>query len=58
MINLIVDDIDAAPARVAEGGGTVLPEREDSEYGRFGWFLDPEGHKVELWQPPQPNEMP
>jgi len=25
---------------------------EDGEFGRFGWFLDPEGNKVELWRPP------
>ncbi len=58
MINLIVDDVDAALARIAAGGATVLPEREDGEFGRFGWFLDPEGHKVELWQPPPPNQTP
>jgi hypothetical protein len=23
----------------------------DMEYGRFGWFFDPEGNKVELWEP-------
>ncbi len=25
---------------------------EESEFGRFGWFVDPEGNKVELWVPP------
>lgn len=34
------------------GGATVLPQHEEGEYGRFGWFLDPDGNKVELWQPP------
>ncbi len=52
MINLAVDDLDGCLARVAEGGATVMPDREEGEYGRFGWFLDPEGNKVELWQPP------
>ena len=52
MINLIVDDLDGCLARVAEGGAEVMPDREDAEFGRFGWFLDPEGNKVELWQPP------
>jgi predicted enzyme related to lactoylglutathione lyase len=32
-------------------GTTVDPKRDDSEYGRFGWFTDPEGNRVELWQP-------
>lgn len=52
MINLIVDDLDGCLARVREGGATVMPDVEDSEFGRFGWFMDPEGNKVELWQPP------
>ncbi len=52
MINLIVDDLDGCLARVREGGAEVMPDVEDSEFGRFGWFLDPEGNKVELWQPP------
>jgi predicted enzyme related to lactoylglutathione lyase len=52
MINLIVDDLEGCLARVAAGGAQVLPRREESDYGRFGWFLDPEGNKVELWQPP------
>jgi hypothetical protein len=29
---------------------------EESEYGRFGWFIDPDGIKVELWQPPVPKD--
>ena len=30
----------------------VLEKTDDSEYGKFGWVVDPEGNKVELWQPP------
>ena len=30
----------------------VLEKTDDSEYGKFGWVMDPEGNKVELWQPP------
>jgi predicted enzyme related to lactoylglutathione lyase len=52
MINLMVDDLDGALAQVAEGGARVLPDPQSSEYGRFGWFIDPEGNKVELWEPP------
>ncbi|MEJ8568105.1 VOC family protein [Elongatibacter sediminis] len=52
MINLVVDDLDRALANVAAGGATVLPEREEHDYGRFGWFVDPDGNRVELWQPP------
>jgi predicted enzyme related to lactoylglutathione lyase len=52
MINLIVDDLDEALAQVREGGAQVMEEIEESEYGRFGWFIDPAGMKVELWVPP------
>lgn len=52
MINLIVDDLDGALAQVREGGAEVVPPTEESEFGRFGWFVDPQGNRVELWQPP------
>ena len=51
---LFVDDVDGALAQVVEGGAEVVGEIEESEFGRFGWFVDPEGNKVELWQPPEP----
>jgi predicted enzyme related to lactoylglutathione lyase len=52
MINLVVDDLDAALKRVALAGGEVLPNREDADFGHFGWFVDPDGNRVELWEPP------
>lgn len=55
MINLVVDDLDAALANVASGGATVLEEREEHDFGRFGWFVDPDGNRVELWEPPEPE---
>ena len=51
MINLIVDDLHGALSQVQEGGATLAGEPEEYEYGHFGWFIDPEGNKVELWQP-------
>ena len=53
MINLVIDDLDAMLARIKLSGVTVLEKIEESEYGRFGWFLDPDGNKVELWEPPE-----
>jgi predicted enzyme related to lactoylglutathione lyase len=53
MINLVVDNLDAALNNVAEGGAEVLEEREDHDFGRFGWFIDPDGNRVELWEPPK-----
>ena len=52
MINFVVDDLDAVLARVKTGGGQVMQKIEEYDYGRFGWFIDPDGRKVELWQPP------
>jgi len=52
MINLVVDDLDAMLRRLANSGAKVLKEREDVEFGRFGWFIDPEQNKIELWEPP------
>lgn len=52
MFNLIVDDLDGALAQVREGGATIVGKIEEFDYGRFGWFVDPDGRKVELWQPP------
>jgi len=56
MVNLMVDDLDSALAQIKEGGGTQIGEILNESYGRFGWFLDPEGNKVELWQPLVPEE--
>ena len=51
MINYIVDDLDAILAKLAAGGGAIDPKREDHEYGRFAWVFDPDGNKIELWEP-------
>lgn len=51
MFNLIVDDLDGALNQVQRGGAEVIGATEESEFGRFGWFIDPDGNKVELWQP-------
>lgn len=51
MLNFQVDDLDAVLDRLTSAGVTVDPKREEYEYGRFGWFTDPTGNRVELWQP-------
>ena len=53
MINLVVDDLDAALENVGAGGAEVLDAREEHDFGRFGWFVDPDGNRVELWEPPE-----
>ncbi len=52
MINYRVDDLAALLALLRAEGCKVLEKTDDSEYGKFGWVMDPEGNKVELWQPP------
>jgi predicted enzyme related to lactoylglutathione lyase len=52
MINYRVDDVHALVAQLKVEGCTVLDKIEESEYGKFAWVIDPEGNKVELWQPP------
>jgi predicted enzyme related to lactoylglutathione lyase len=52
MINYRVDDLHALVAILKEEGCNVLDKIDDSEYGKFAWVIDPEGNKVELWQPP------
>lgn len=48
MVNYRVDDLQALKAE----GCNVLEKTDDGEYGKFGWVIDPEGNKIELWQPP------
>lgn len=54
MINYIVDDIEALLTKMSERGVRIDPKREDSDYGRFAWIYDPDGNKIELWEPPAP----
>ena len=52
MINYIVDDLDAILAKLNANGVRIDPKREDHDYGRFAWIYDPDGNKIELWEPP------
>jgi predicted enzyme related to lactoylglutathione lyase len=52
MINYRVDDLDSLLQALRDEGCDVLEKTDNSEYGKFGWVVDPEGNKVELWQPP------
>lgn len=50
LINFLVDDLYGVLANVQQNGGTLIGEPEEFDYGKFGWFADPEGNKIELWQ--------
>lgn len=52
MINYRVEDLRALLAVLRSEGCQVDDKVEESEYGKFGWVIDPEGNKIELWQPP------
>jgi predicted enzyme related to lactoylglutathione lyase len=53
MVNFRVDDLDALLAQLRAAGVEVDERVEQSEFGSFGWIMDPEGTRVELWQPPE-----
>jgi predicted enzyme related to lactoylglutathione lyase len=52
MINYRVEDLHAVLTALRAEGVQVEEKVEESEYGKFGWVIDPEGNKLELWQPP------
>ena len=51
MVNYRVDDLDAMLAQLRAAGAEVDEKVEEQEFGRFGWAVDPEGNRFELWQP-------
>ena len=50
MLNLAVDDMDAFVARLTAKGVPIL-KRDQDAYGKYAWVLDPDGAKIEFWQP-------
>ena len=53
MVNYRVADLPALLAALRSEGCNVLEKTtDDADYGKFGWVIDPEGNKIELWQPP------
>jgi predicted enzyme related to lactoylglutathione lyase len=53
MVNFRVHDVHALVAALREEGCDVDAKGvEESEYGKFAWVMDPEGNRVELWEPP------
>ena len=53
MVNYRVADLHALLQALRDEGCAVDAKTEESEYGKFGWVMDPEGNRIELWQPPQ-----
>ncbi len=53
MLNYQVEDMDALLEALRAEGVTIDPKREDYDFGRFAWIVDPEGNRIELWEPPK-----
>lgn len=51
MINYRVEDLEKLLALLKEEGVTIVGKMESFEYGKFAWILDPDGYKIELWEP-------
>jgi catechol 2,3-dioxygenase-like lactoylglutathione lyase family enzyme len=51
MINLMIDDFDGMLQRLADKGVALVGDPETYPYGKFAWVMDPNGIKIELWQP-------
>ena len=51
MINYRVDDLDALLSQLVAANVPVDPKRDEASYGKFAWITDPEGNRIELWQP-------
>ena len=53
MVNYRVDDMDSLLAALKAEGVEIDPHREEADYGRFAWIMDPDGNRIELWEPPK-----
>lgn len=51
MINYIVADLKGLVEAFKTEGVELVGEMQDDEYGKFAWIMDPEGNKIELWEP-------
>ncbi|MGJ5642839.1 VOC family protein [Formosa sp. S-31] len=51
MMNFRVENLTELLKTLKAEGVTVVGDIEEYEYGKFGWILDPEGNKIELWEP-------
>lgn len=51
MLNFRVENLEELLKILADEGVTIVGEMQTYEYGKFGWILDPEGNKIELWEP-------
>lgn len=55
MVNLMVEDLAALLARIKAAGVDLIGEPQQFDYGHFAWLMDPDGVKIELWEPVKPQ---
>ena len=53
MLNYRVENLESLLEQLRAEGVWIDPHREDHDYGRFAWIMDPEGNRIELWEPPK-----
>jgi predicted enzyme related to lactoylglutathione lyase len=58
MLNYIVDDLRATLEALRAEGVTVDDKVDEFDYGKFGWIMDPDGNRIELWEPPPKVNLP
>ncbi len=51
MVNYVVDDLHAVLDALRKEGVWVDTKVEEYDYGKFGWIMDPDGNRIELWEP-------
>ena len=51
IVNFRVDSLDEVLAQLEAAGARLDQKQESADFGNFGWFWDPEGNRVELWEP-------
>jgi catechol 2,3-dioxygenase-like lactoylglutathione lyase family enzyme len=58
MINYRVENLSELLKSLKSEGVWVDERTEEADYGKFGWIMDPEGNRIELWEPGVPFEPP
>ena len=53
MMNFRVDNMEELLKALREEGVTIDPKVEEYDFGKFAWIIDPEGNRIELWEPPK-----